>query len=113
MFGLWVSIRGRTERINMTEPKELSKIIADTASVELQEKFEKGQHEHGGDFAIKPTVKNIREEILDLVNYSHTLVLHRSKIIVSIDKLIEELPSLNPAIIELKLKAIRALVHDL
>ena len=95
------------------DPKELSKTIADTASIELQEKFDKGQHEHGGDFAAKPTVRNIREEVLDLVNYTHVLTQHRSQILMAIDKLIEELPGLNPAVTEVRLEAIKQQVHYL
>jgi len=98
--------------INM-DPKVLAEVIADTANVELKDKFIRGQHEHGGDFAVKPTVRNIREEILDLINYSHTLIQHRAWLMHAVDALLTDLPELNPAIIETRLKHIRQLVHDL
>jgi len=97
----------------MQEPKQLSKTIADTVSIELQEKFEKGQREHGGDFAVKPTIRNIREEVLDLVNYSHVLVLHRSQILVELDRLISDLRGLDTQVITIRLNKIKEQVHDL
>ena len=78
-------------------PVKLSKKIADETSVELQSKFAKGQKEHGGDFARKPTVDNIRDEVLDLVNYSYGLKLHKKEILDYIKRIInvtgERLPS--------------------
>ena len=74
-------------------PVKLSKKIADETSVELQSKFAKGQKEHGGDFARKPTVDNIRDEVLDLVNYSYGLKLHKKGILDKIDDIIYLTPS--------------------
>ena len=62
------------------DPKELAKKIADVTSEELQAKFMKGQEEHGGDFATKPTVKNIREEVLDLIDYTYILEQHKQEL---------------------------------
>ena len=97
----------------MPDPKELSKTIADTASIELQEKFNKGQKEHGGDFAEKPTVRNIREEVLDLINYTHSLVMHRRNILIELEKLINEAPSIEGHVMQIRLKNIKDLVHEL
>jgi hypothetical protein len=95
------------------DPTQIAKIIADTASIELQEKFNKGQKEHGGDFAAKPTVRNIREEVLDLVNYSHMLTQHRSRILMELEQLSNDLMSLDSTIVRIRLANIKALVHDL
>jgi|GEM_PF-4762734 hypothetical protein len=95
------------------DPKEIARVIAETASVELQDKFIRGQHEHGGNFDVKPTVRNIREETLDLINYTHMLIQHRSQTLQCIDKLVEELPTLESSVITIRLKYLRQLIHDL
>ena len=48
-----------------------------------------GQAEHGGNFFKKPTVQNIREEVIDLVNYTHVLALHQREMLVDLDNLID------------------------
>lgn len=54
------------------------------------DKFLKGQKEHGGDFFKKPTVNNIREEAIDLVNYVHVLRLHKQELLLLVDSMCEE-----------------------
>jgi translation initiation factor 1 (eIF-1/SUI1) len=70
------------------EPTELAKNIADKCSTELQVKFMKGQKEHGGDFAVRATVRDVRDETLDLINYTHMLEEHQTKIIEKLNKII-------------------------
>ncbi len=95
------------------EPTQLAKVIAGTASIELQDKFIRGQREHGGDFMAKATIRNIREEVLDLINYSHVLIQHRSQVLIELDDLISNISSLDSFVIKLRLKSIRQQVHDL
>jgi len=101
------------------EPKDLARVIADTSSIEMQAKFIKGQHEHGGDFALKPTVKNIREEVLDLVNYTHILNNHRATALIKLDELMAKIQArisnkedVTKDIIS-DLREIRSVIHDL
>lgn len=54
------------------------------------DKFLKGQKEHGGNFFEKPSVRCIREEAIDLVNYTHVLELHRIELCNIIDRLTEK-----------------------
>ena len=95
------------------EPTVLAKTIADNASLELQNKFIKGQQEHGGDFAVKPTVRNIREEALDLINYTHVLTQHRWEILVLIDDLLANWENIEVTDPPTALQLIRQKVHDL
>lgn len=95
------------------EPSELSKRIADVASIELQQKFLKGQKEHGGDFLLKPTARNIREEALDLINYSHVLELHIGELEVMTSELQHDLPSLDIKGINDRLTEIRTKIYNL
>lgn len=95
------------------DPAVLAKVIAETANIELQDKFSKGQREHGGDFALKPTVRNIREEVLDLVNYTHVLTQHRSEILIKMDELLKELPTLSNGAIRIRLESIKKQIHDI
>jgi hypothetical protein len=57
-----------------------AKEIVNIVSEEIQIKYAKGQKEHGGDFFVKPTVNNIREEVLDLVAYTHVLTKHKQEL---------------------------------
>ena len=95
------------------DPALLAKHIADTTSQERQAKYMKGQTEHGGDFAVKPTVNNIREESLDLINYTHVLIEHRDRLLTEIDALVYDLPGMDQYVIKLRLKKIRELARNL
>lgn len=61
--------------------------IGTQALLELKTKYAKGQAEHGGNFYEKPTVDNIREEVLDLIAYSHVLIEHRKDVLKRLDLL--------------------------
>lgn len=61
--------------------------IAGHATTQLQFKYAKGQKEHGGNFFEKPTVDNIREEVLDLIAYSHVLIEHQNNLVYKIGQL--------------------------
>jgi len=66
----------------MLTPKEqIAEINLDFNDVN-HEKFMAGQEEHGGDFFSKPTVDNIGEEVIDLVNYVHVLKRHREELLI-------------------------------
>ena len=86
------------------QPQELAKQIADKTGKELQTKFLKGQLEHGGDFAKKPTVQNIREEVLDLVNYTYELIEHRTQLLIELEELIDVMPGLNTSVAVIRLQ---------
>jgi hypothetical protein len=62
------------------DPVTQAEDIAIAISTDIGDKYAKGQIEHGGNFFEKPTVRNIREEVIDLVSYTHVLELHRNQI---------------------------------
>ena len=95
------------------EPAVIARIIADTASLDLQDKFIRGQREHGGDFAVKPTVSNIRMEAIDQVNYSHMLIVHQAQVLMMLDQLIKDIPGLNEEVLTIRLRAVKQAVKDL
>jgi len=98
--------------INMEALKQITEINERLAS-ENREKFMQGQHEHGGNFFAKPTVRNIREEVLDLVNYSHVLEQHKAKIFMDLTNLIHEIDTVSRAECKRKLANIAQDVHSL
>ena len=70
---------------------EQAAAIGKLACYQLQTKYAKGQKEHGGNFFKKPTVDNVREEVLDLIAYSHVLIQHRDELANEIVRLKERL----------------------
>lgn len=70
------------------DPKEQAIEIQKLASAQIDTKFAKGQQEHGGNFFTKPTVKNIREEVLDLVAYTHVVELHQKQLLEKVEGII-------------------------
>lgn len=79
-----------TTKLNMSEafdPVEQASGIGKTISKDITLKYAKGQIEHGGNFFEKPTAWNIREEIIDLVSYTHVLLEHRDKLCVALNAL--------------------------
>jgi hypothetical protein len=103
-------------------PQNQVDIINDLFSVDNYKKFLDGQHDHGGDFFAKPTVKNIRQEVIDLVNYTHVLAEHRRVLLCELEEfhsmlvLAKELPKNIQAPWDSMLDnmvKIKALAHDL
>jgi len=68
-------------------PEQQAIDIGNAAASELSVKYARGQQEHGGNFFAKPTASNIREEVLDLIAYSHVLLNHRDEITNKLEKL--------------------------
>ena len=91
----------------MTPEQQISEINFDF-SLANEAKFMNGQREHGGDFFAKPTVRNIREEAIDLVNYVHVLELHRTRLLGKIAELTGMIDTALPHGV-----AVKALVEDI
>jgi hypothetical protein len=107
--------------MNMKEqietPLTQLKVINATFNAENNAKFMAGQKQHGGNFMLKPTVRAIREECLDLVNYTHVLNEHRRQALVVIDE-IENYIKLYGATasadeVESKMSRLKTIIHDL
>ncbi len=92
------------------EPWKQVEIINDTFGIENTQKYLDGQAEHGGDFFEKPTIKAMREEATDQINYTHVLIRHQAELLIKFDAVLGmEMPVLTRvAVLEL-----RRLVHDL
>lgn len=74
---------------------------------ENRDKFMAGQREHGGDFFQKPTVENIREEAIDLVNYVHVLRKHKEELLEMVEAMQRDFvlsPSVAERVIDIKRK---------
>jgi hypothetical protein len=106
----------------MTTPQQQVEIINATFEIENTRKYLAGQAEHGGDFFDKPTVHEIYQEVIDLVNYTHVLASHRSRLLRAMEELhsmlalASELPyDLHPSwpMILDKLAAAKHLAHTL
>jgi hypothetical protein len=67
-------------------PREQLDIINGDFELENNAKFIDGQAEHGGNFFDKPTVQNIRHEVIDLVNYTHVLAGHRRVLLCELEE---------------------------
>ena len=103
-------------------PRQQLDIINCKFGIENEDKFMAGQVEHGGNFFDKPTVRNIRHEVIDLVNYTHVLAEHRRVLLCELEEfhsmlvLARELPKDIPkpwdSILD-KVVKIKALAHDL
>lgn len=76
-------------------------------------KFLRGQEEHGGDFFEKPTVENIREEAIDLVNYVHVLRLHKNQILLDVDELLKMCDQPPSPSLKLNMQLLRARIENL
>jgi hypothetical protein len=75
----------------ISDPKKQIVDINKTFAKELTVKYDKGQREHGGNFYAKPTVSNIREEVVDLVAYTHVLEKHKDKVVQDLCELWDKL----------------------
>lgn len=73
----------------ITQANEIGLAIKD----DISEKYAKGQLEHGGNFFNKPTIQNIREEVIDLVSYTHVLAIHKSVLATKLQQLRTHLES--------------------
>jgi hypothetical protein len=62
-------------------PEQQIETINSSFNEQNKSKYMAGQAEHGGDFFTKPTIANIREEAVDLINYTHVLTIHRARIL--------------------------------
>lgn len=55
--------------------------IVEQFEFQFVSKYVAGGREHGGNFNLKPTVKEVRAEVLDLVAYTHSLEEHHQQLI--------------------------------
>ena len=73
--------------LSLNNPIEQVHAINAQFAAENAVKFMAGQEEHGGNFFRKPTVENIRQEAVDLVNYTAILREHKNELIARVEEL--------------------------
>ena len=86
---------------HIDNPADQALDVADLCSEELVHKYARGQKEHGGNFFEKPTIHNIREEVLDLIAYTHVALLHKQELVALLTEIMEDACAKRP--VELKL----------